>query len=65
MTLQDAVKSGRPFKRPFQTAWLVVMANSGVIRRLKNPYSTTPVWRRDDIFADDYEVKPSPERKEQ
>jgi hypothetical protein len=47
MNLIDAIKSGRPFRRKLQDRWL----------------ESVPAMLKDDILADDWELKPEEPRK--
>lgn len=55
MNIQEAIKSGKPFKRPRMWDWLETEAGEvvWVIAAKRHIYSPT----MDDILADDWEIK--------
>ena len=53
MTIQDAIESGRPFRRPGHGFWLGVEDNTIIDYEDREDYYLTV----DDIIADDWEIK--------
>lgn len=62
MTIQEAIKSGKPFRRPIwvKDVWLVIIHFIPYyIDGLKEGYYTEQTdFNVSDILADDWEVKP-------
>ncbi len=55
MTLQEAIKSGKPFKRPCHMYWMLVNNDRIVYVSAVGAINWTP--NIEDYFADDYFVK--------
>lgn len=54
MTIQEAITSGKPFKRPYHLAWYCVH-KSGYVMDIENMHNWMYLMR-DDVFADDWKV---------
>jgi hypothetical protein len=64
MTIQEAIKSGKPFRRkpnPFDDGWYFFSPSKRIYRETSPAFglSVTPaIFTDDDILATDWEVKP-------
>ena len=57
MTIQEAIKSGKPFKRPWHLDWLFITPSGCILIDTENGESIRYYLDKESILADDWEVK--------
>lgn len=59
MTLLEAVKTGRPFRRKGETGWYMIARGGRVVMQGNATYEryTRHVTRESDLEADDFEIE--------